>query len=67
MNSSNFPLAFTIIKSGVCVCGWAQIYYLMETCVCFTPPSGDMIPYGNIIQCSIREKNQETVCENAET
>ena len=64
---------------GVCVwrCVWMQIYYRMETCVHFTPPNGDMIPY-DIIQCSIRKKKtktktkqnktkQATACENAQT
>ena len=39
-----------------------SIYHLMETCVPFTPPREDMIPYGDIIQCSIRGKNPKKQC-----
>ena len=47
------------VGGGGGVCVWAQIYYLMEMCVHITPHSGDMIPYGDIIQCSIREKTKK--------
>ena len=53
------------------VCGWSvgcvwvctHFYYLMETCVRISPyhHCGDMIPYGDMIECSIMKKIQETV------